>query len=116
MPVTSPLPDPCRPLLKWAGGKRQLLPAIRAHYPAAFGRYIEPFLGSGAVFFDLAGSGALSGHEAVLSDCNDALIGCYQAVRDDPNAVTAALADLADRERYLNARSTLVTLLSRFAT
>lgn len=89
------MPDPCRPLLKWVGGKRQLLPAIRAHYPVVFTRYIEPFLGSGAVFFDLAGSGRLDGREAVLSDSNQDLIGCYQAVRDQPDAVTAELEDLA---------------------
>ena len=41
------------PLLKWAGGKRQLLPHLRRFYPPAFNRYLEPFVGSGAVFFDL---------------------------------------------------------------
>ena len=45
-----------RPLLKWAGGKRQLLPQLRAYYPEQFTRYIEPFFGSGAVFFDLLNS------------------------------------------------------------
>ena len=49
-----------RPLLKWAGGKRQLLPALRRHYPAVFDRYTEPFVGSGAVFFDLYATGRLS--------------------------------------------------------
>ena len=38
-----------RPLLKWAGGKRQLLPCLRRFYPPAFNRYIEPFFGSGFV-------------------------------------------------------------------
>ena len=62
-PIDSPItrsPDPpTRPLLKWAGGKRQLLPCLRRFYPPAFNRYIEPFFGSGAVFFDLHGSGRL---------------------------------------------------------
>ena len=55
----SPLPPAFAigPLLKWAGGKRQLLPHLRRFYPAAFSRYIEPFFGSGAVFFDLHGAG-----------------------------------------------------------
>ena len=41
------------PLLKWVGGKRQLLPRLRCFYPGDFDRYVEPFFGSGAVFFDL---------------------------------------------------------------
>ena len=46
-----------RPLLKWAGGKRQLLPVLASYYPQKFSRYIEPFMGSAAVFFDLLNSG-----------------------------------------------------------
>ncbi|MDO8793175.1 MAG: Dam family site-specific DNA-(adenine-N6)-methyltransferase [Vicinamibacterales bacterium] len=95
--MPSHLQDACRPLLKWAGGKRQLLPFIREYYPSGFSRYFEPFLGSGAVFFDLAGSGRLDGRPAVLSDCNQDLIGCYEAVRDEPAAVTGALMELAGR-------------------
>ena len=40
------------PLLKWAGGKRQLLPHLRRFYPREFGRYIEPFVGSGIPLLD----------------------------------------------------------------
>jgi DNA adenine methylase len=85
-----------RPLLKWAGGKRQLLPQLRRFYPAAFGRYIEPFFGSGAVFFDLYASGRLRGHPSILTDANPDLIGCYEAVRDAPGAVANALDTLAE--------------------
>jgi len=84
-----------KPLLKWAGGKRQLLPELRRFYPSSFGRYIEPFVGSGAVFFDLYNSGRLRGKEAVLIDSNTDLIGCYEAVRDTPDEVARALNDLA---------------------
>ncbi len=84
------------PLLKWAGGKRQLLPQLRRFYPAAFGRYIEPFFGSGAVFFDLFASGRLRGHPAILTDANADLIGCYEAVRDASDAVADALDTLAE--------------------
>jgi DNA adenine methylase len=83
-------------LLKWAGGKRQLLPQLRRFYPAAFGRYIEPFFGSGAVFFDLYASGRLRGHPAILTDANPDLIGCYEAVRDAPDAVADTLDTLAE--------------------
>ena len=84
------------PLLKWAGGKRQLLPHLRRFYPPAFNRYIEPFFGSGAVFFDLHASGRLRGREAILIDSNPDLIGCYEAVRDSCDGVMGALEELAE--------------------
>ena len=88
-----------RPLLKWAGGKRQLLPALARHYPRRFNRYLEPFVGSGAVFFHLAGTGLLDGRDVHLADVNPDLIGCYRALRDDPDAVIAALAALEREHR-----------------
>ena len=84
-----------RPLLKWAGGKRQLLPHLRRFYPSSFNRYIEPFVGSGAVFFDLHASGRLRDHDVVLIDSNADLIGCYETVRDAPHAIADALERLA---------------------
>ena len=84
-----------RPLLKWAGGKRQLLPALRAFYPATFNRYWEPFLGSAAVFFDLHARGGLAGHDVTLTDSNSDLIACYRTVRDSPEQVIGELARLA---------------------
>ncbi|MDA1184518.1 MAG: Dam family site-specific DNA-(adenine-N6)-methyltransferase [Acidobacteria bacterium] len=90
---------PLRPLLKWAGGKRQLLPALRPHYPTSFDRYIEPFVGSGAVFFDLYTTGRLQGRRARLVDLNPDLIGCYRAVRDQTEAVIDALRELEREHR-----------------
>jgi len=84
------------PLLKWVGGKRQLLPQIRRFYPRTFGRYIEAFFGSGAVFFDLQAAGRLRDHEAILIDSNADLIGCYEMLRDETSAVGDALEALAE--------------------
>jgi DNA adenine methylase len=101
VPLHTPSPDPplpppqVRPLLKWAGGKRQLLPALSRAYPAAFDRYVEPFFGSGAVFFDLSAAGRLNGRPAILADVNADLIGCYRTVRDRPEEVVRALETLA---------------------
>jgi DNA adenine methylase len=78
---------PVRPILKWAGGKRQLLPELRPFYPQQFDRYIEPFLGSGAVFLDLHNMGLLKGRKVALSDINADVIGCYRSVRDYPQQV-----------------------------
>lgn len=86
-----------RPFLKWAGGKRQLLPELRRCYPTAFHRYFEPFLGSGAVFFDLASSGRLAGRTATLSDTNADVIACYEALRSDTDRVLRHLRALARR-------------------
>jgi DNA adenine methylase len=56
------------PFLKWAGGKTQLLPIILEHIPFHFDTYIEPFLGGGALFFEL------QPRKAVLADSNAELI------------------------------------------
>jgi len=83
------------PFLKWAGGKRQLLPQIRRCVPARFGAYAEPFLGSGAVCFDRVRQGRLPGVPVRLSDTNADLIGTYEALRDDVEAVITRLMHLA---------------------
>jgi DNA adenine methylase len=98
------------PFLKWVGGKRQLLPVLRRFYPAQFGRYFEPFLGSGAVFFDLVSRGFLNDHPATISDDNADLIGCYLRVGDALEQVIAELERLAAghaagaREHYMRVR------------
>jgi DNA adenine methylase len=88
-----------KPLLKWAGGKRQLLPVLAEHYPSTFSRYIEPFVGSGAVFFDLLNTGRLARREIVLCDVNPDLIGCYWTVRDRADDVIRSLKALAREYR-----------------
>jgi DNA adenine methylase len=76
-----------RPFLKWAGGKTRLLSVLRRSVPPApFGRYFEPFVGGGALFFDL------SPDRAVLSDMNPELISCYQVVRSSPEELIQELA------------------------
>ena len=86
---------PLRPFFKWAGGKRQLLPALRRFYPARFQTYHEPFLGSGAVFFDLVARGAVQPRRVRLTDVNSDLIGCWRQLRDDRDGVITHLQTLA---------------------
>ncbi len=57
-----------------------MLPVLRGYYPREFDRYIEPFAGSAAVYFDLDGSGRLDGRPVVLADVNDDLVGLYHVV------------------------------------
>ena len=66
-----------RPFLKWAGGKRQLIPQYEPYIPQTFGTYYEPFLGGGAMFFHLLP------YPAVLTDINEELINTYCCVRDN---------------------------------
>jgi DNA adenine methylase len=68
---------PCAPFLKWAGGKRWLTDSHFGLFDIKYERFIEPFLGSGAVFFKL------SPRKAILSDTNDRLIETYKVIRDD---------------------------------
>jgi len=67
------------PILKWAGGKRQLLGELYARFPVSFGRYHEPFLGGGALFFDLEPTGG------TVNDANPRLVNFYEQVRDRPD-------------------------------
>lgn len=78
-----------RPFLKWAGGKRQLLPVLLQSIPEQFEAYHEPFLGGGALFFALMRKNKIK--KAFLSDINYELIETYQAIRDIPDEVLALL-------------------------
>lgn len=90
-----------RPFLKWAGGKTQLLGQLRSYYPPGLSqgqlkRYVEPFLGGGAVFLDVAQSHDIA--EAFLSDINPELILAYSVVQRDPDRLIERLAQY--RQQY----------------
>ena len=78
------------PILKWAGGKRQLLDALYARFPASYGRYHEPFIGGGALFFDMEPA------DATVNDANPRLVNFYEQVRDDPDGLIERLAAFDD--------------------
>jgi DNA adenine methylase len=91
---------PVKPLLKWAGGKTQLLPDLRKAMPPKFSRYVEPFLGGGALFFNLSHPGSL------VADSNQELIHFYAMVRDFPDALfDAANAIPITKENFYRVRS-----------
>jgi len=88
------------PLLKWPGGKRNLLHLILPLVPSRFNRYFEPFFGGGALFF------ALQPRTAFISDKNAELIHAYSQVRDRPDAVIRELRKLRNSEvDYYRVRS-----------
>ncbi|TAU91591.1 Dam family site-specific DNA-(adenine-N6)-methyltransferase [Rhizobium leguminosarum] len=76
-----------KPFLKWAGGKRWLVEKDEFVIPSYSGRYIEPFLGSGAVFFHH------QPEKSILSDLNPRLIETYKAIREDWETVWRYLTD-----------------------
>ena len=69
-----------KPFVKWAGGKRQLMPELEKNFPSKFGTYVEPFLGGGAVMFDLL----TKEHnlKCNVSDLNSDLVLAYVTIRD----------------------------------
>lgn len=85
-----------KPFLKWAGGKRQLLPEIRQYYPTKYNNYFEPFLGAGAVFFDLQPK------KAILNDFNVELINTYNVIKYDVDELIEILKihDLNNTKEY----------------
>ena len=82
------------PFVKWVGGKRQLLNKIRSYYPFQqypnINKYAEPFVGGGAVLFDILNTFPLK--EVYISDLNEDLILTYKTIRDNPNDLIELLS------------------------
>jgi DNA adenine methylase len=97
---------PAKPFLKWVGGKRQLLDEIEKRLPGRYsGRYFEPFLGGGAVFFHLMNSHRLAPEQALLADTNQRLIRAYLGVRDEVDEVLRRLKSCKNnKEDYYRTR------------
>ncbi len=73
------------PFVKWAGGKRQLLPQIKERMPEKYNRYYEPFVGGGAVLFEL------KPENAMINDINKSLINAYRQICNEPQAFLEAI-------------------------
>ena len=81
------------PFVKWAGGKRQLIPQIKERMPEQYKDYYEPFVGGGAVTFELLPANAL------INDINKALINAYKQICNSPKAFMKAVNKL-DEEMW----------------
>lgn len=91
-----------QPFTKWTGGKRQLLPVIKSLMPDDYNNYFEPFIGGGAVFFDLIPK------KATINDFNSELINCYRQIKDNPEKLIELLTEHQkknSKEYYLELRS-----------
>jgi DNA adenine methylase len=83
-----------KPFLKWAGGKRQLLPVIKEYLPPQIKGYYEPFIGAGALLFEL------QPRQAVISDLNRDLITCYRVLKKNPQALLEQLREHRNDKDY----------------
>lgn len=90
-----------KPILKWAGGKTQMLSDLLPKVPSSYGRYIEPFLGGGAMFF------ALQPENAIIADSNPELINMYRQVSDHVDDVIQYL------EQYENTKEMFYAVRSQ---
>lgn len=71
-----------KPFVKWVGGKRQLVERLRHRMPDEIGDYYEPFVGAGALFFDIAQDATLRHGAMHINDVNESLVNCYVQIRD----------------------------------
>lgn len=83
-----------QPFLKWAGGKRQLIPIIKDFLPIKYTQYYEPFVGAGAVLF------SIQPKRAVINDTNSELINCYQVIKENPEE----LIKLCQEHKYCHSK------------
>ena len=91
-----------KPFTKWTGGKRQLLPVLKEYMPKQYNRYFEPFVGGGALFFELAPG------NAIINDFNSELINAYQQIKDNPQELIDLLEihqENNSKDYYLSIRS-----------
>ena len=92
--------DLASPVVKWVGGKRQLLERLMPLFPETYTTYCELFIGGGAVLF------ALQPKKAIINDINSELIGVYRAIKDDVDALIKRLAQFENtKECFYDVRS-----------
>lgn len=104
-----------KPLFRWVGGKRRMLPHLLKHVPDKFGTYIEPFAGAAALFCHLEPRG-----RAILCDANADLMITYAIIRDMPKALCERLASMPVSEEFYyelrlsSAKDSMLEVAARF--
>jgi DNA adenine methylase len=94
MPKDATYPVPQRPILRWAGSKRKLLPMLLAHVPLACTRYVEPFAGSACLLF------ALRPQSALIGDTNAELIEVYDILRNAPDTLYSTVISMPRTHQF----------------
>ena len=83
-----------QPFLKWAGGKRQLIRKIQCFVPRKYRFYFEPFVGAGALLFELRPL------TAFINDANEELINCYRVIKESPEELIAHVLSHPITKKY----------------
>ena len=89
-----------KPFIKWAGGKSQLLSEIRRKYPSNIERYCEPFVGGGAVLFDVLSN--YQPKEVLINDINAELINTYHQIKTNSEPLILQLSELQQQYKELS--------------
>jgi DNA adenine methylase len=82
-----------KPFVKWVGGKRNITSLILPKIPKSFNNYFEPFVGGGALFFELTKLGLLKGKKVYLYDKNNELVNAYKVIQKTPNELIKLLKE-----------------------
>lgn len=84
----------CKPVIKWVGGKRQLINELKSFLPKKYNRYFEPFIGGGALFF------SLKHKNSFISDYNHELTNLYTIIKEQPTKLIEDLKKHKNTEEY----------------
>jgi len=96
-----------KPLIRWAGSKRKLLPELLVRVPQDYERYIEPFCGSACLFFELPAK------KAILSDINEELINTYKVLKKDRDIRDKLISIPVSKDEYYKYRAIDESSLSK---
>ena len=93
------------PVVKWVGGKRQLLDELTPLFPNKFSTYCEPFVGGGAVLFNIQPS------TAYINDANGELINVYEVIRDNVEELISSLQQHKNESEYFIKSEILIEIM-----
>jgi DNA adenine methylase len=93
-PTLVPIPGIQKPFLKWAGGKTQMIFDLLKYVPEKFNKYIEPFIGGGALYFNL------NHPKSIISDLNEELVITYKQVKENVGEVLSILEGYVNTEEF----------------
>lgn len=101
-----------KPLVKWAGGKRQIINTLMDNFPSNFNNYHEPFVGAGSVFMEMHNRGLLNEKQVYISDIMFPLINLYKVI--ESTNYQLLIDEFTQSQHYLNDKETYQSLKNEF--